>query len=101
MISLQDLERMIDSSLVVADQVLWDHREIQGELFLWRHAKWRYFPFDFEVLYIVENSCARVTKFASRINLNDSTQGEWIPIKDTAAYRELLFRADSSRKQVP
>lgn len=101
MISLLDLERLVDSSLSISDVVLWDHREIKGEIFLWRHAKWRYFPFDFEILYSVENSLPTITKFSSKVNLNASTQGEWIPIRDTQAYRDLLQRADSARKQVP
>ncbi len=110
LISLTDLERMLDSSLSASDMVHFDHKEYKGEVFLWRHAHWRYWPLDFEILYRVEKGQAVISKFFFRnlkINIRGASVKDAIAdtkqnrISDTSTYREILARADIIRRNVP
>lgn len=110
-ISLKELEKMIDSSLSRSDKVHFDHKEYRGEVYLWRHAHWRYFPVDFEILYRVEATGPLISKFFYRdviidpsghANLKDAIADTVLHnIPDTNTYRLILMKADLVRRNVP
>jgi hypothetical protein len=100
-IQLLELERLVDSSLSVADQVQFDHKEYQGELYLWRHAAWHYFPFLFEIYYRLDDSRQlHVSTFLAKRLLSPTNQTvlQTIYVVSTHHYRFLLEEADRHRR---
>lgn len=98
-IDTKALEHMVDSSLRYSDNVIADDQSIKGEKWIYRHAHWRYVPYEFEIGYHINDSKVEVVFFHQRWVWPNIE--EWKPIATTAEYRELLFQADRVRKQLP
>jgi len=99
-ISLKDLERMVDDSLRIADNVIEDNQSLRGELWLMRNAIWEYWPYRFQILYHVYHGDAFIMMFSWKCH-EWSNDEEWASISTTKDYRTLLNRADICRRAQP
>jgi hypothetical protein len=94
-INLKDLEKMVDSSLSVADSVIIDDQSVKGELWLYRNAVWVYHPYTIQIVYHVYNGEPTVIIFKSKLECSD----KWEKLVDTDSYRKLLNKAESWRRR--
>lgn len=97
-ISKKVMEDMVDSSLKVADRVFEDDQSLKGELWLMRNARWKYKPYQFQVVYHV--ICGGMFVVLFRYSLLKG-QMAWLNITDTDTYREVLLSADKWRVAQP
>lgn len=96
LISLRDLEAMVDSSLRLADRVVIDDQSVKGDLWLMRHAEWDYQPYSFKILYHIFRGEPFVVLFRWTA-IPSGPWSRWHNLNDTDSYRIKLQQADSER----
>lgn len=97
MILLAELERMVDDSLRIADQVMMDDQSLYGEIYLMRNAIWVYRPYVFQICYTVKNGEPLVLTF----QYSPEAPKLWKSLADTDQYRKVLKEADVWRRSCP
>lgn len=92
-ISKEYMERLVDTSLKIADEVVEDNQNLKGEFWLMRNSLWIYRPFKFNTVYHILHGHLFVILFRyQRQGLST-----WQSIRDTDSYRSLIVEADAWR----